>query len=170
MNSNRFDPRPIPTKNLCRPHRATRAVLAIGLLVFFTGVDRLAAQQPDLRAARDLLALPDREALEAVKKYNADEAEILTTQLLSLTRPANPDIDRVYTLVRHLETLRADAHAQNRLNPLLYVLALTLILFTAFLIYVIIDQRASLRALQKLLAGAPEKSPDNSSHSVYQGD
>ncbi len=126
--------------------------------------------EPDLSAARALLNMSPADANEAIKKYNAKEAEVLNTQLLSLLRPRNPDVDRVYGLIRHLETLRADAQAQNRLNTLLYVLGLTLLLFTGFLIYVIMDQRNSLRALQKLLGtGAGSKASD-SSQDIYRGE
>lgn len=163
----------IDTKNTSPALRLTIAALAFaGFYLFAPG---LAAQTappggPDLSAARELLAMPVADANEAIKKYNAKEAEILNTQLLALLRPRNPDVDRVYGMIKHLETLRADAQAQNRLNTLLYVMGLTLILFTGFLTFVMIDQRRSMRALQKLLGPGAESGPDNSSHNVYRGD
>jgi hypothetical protein len=142
-------------------------LLAIGSLLALP----LAAQaRPDLGFARELLDLPIKAALERVKVLNAGEAEALTTQLLSLTRARNPDVDHVYALVRHLETLRADTQAQNRLNTLLTVLTFTLGLFTAFLLYVLFDQRRSLKSLQKMLSENAGKRPESSSHTVYRGE
>jgi hypothetical protein len=156
---------------------ALRSLLCVGFAALSLLSSAAGAQdgspttaRPDLSAARALLQMPVNQANEAIKKYNAKEAEILNTQLLSLLRPGNPDVDRVYGLIRHLETLRADAQAQNRLNTLLYVLGLTLLLFSGFLIYVIVDQRRSLIALQKLLASGAESKPDHSSQTVYRGE
>ncbi|MCR9143600.1 MAG: hypothetical protein NXI24_15235 [bacterium] len=153
------------------------ALLGLGLIGASSPMYTLRAQspvpvipEPDLSVARGLLNMPVEEANEAIKKFNAKEAEILNTQLLALIRPRNPDVDRVYGLIRHLESLRADAQAQNRLDTLLYVLALTLLLFTGFLIYVIIDQRRSLRELQKLLTPGSASTQDNSSQNVYRGE
>ena len=142
-------------------------------MLLMLAASALWAQGPDLSEARALLAMPDREALEKIKTYNADEAEILITQVLSLTRPNNPNVDRVYHLVRHLEILRADAHAQNRLDTLLVVLGITFALFTVFLIFVLLDQRRSIQALQKLL-GERQNFASNSAASdpnaVYRGE
>ncbi len=149
-------------------------LLTLGLMASAMPAHAQTGDGPDLSVARGLLAMPARDAAEEIKKFSAKEAEILNTQILALVRKSNPDVDRVYALVRHLESLRADAQSQNRLNTLLYVLGLTLVLFTAFLIFVIIDQRRSLIGLQKLLAGAAAKSAESgaadSSTEIYRGE
>lgn len=160
---------------LTRPDRFSRAAL-LTLWLMLNAVPAYAqtGEGPDLSVARGLLTMPAREAAEEIKKFSAKEAEILNTQILALVRESNPDVDRVYALVRHLESLRADAQAQNRLNTLLYVLGLTLVLFTAFLIFVIVDQRRSLIGMQKLLADTTAKSElsgaSDSSTGVYRGE
>lgn len=152
------------------------ALLAPGLfalcLLALAPANAQTGDGPDLSVARELLAMPARDAAEKIKTFSAKEAEILNTQILALVRKGNPDIDRVYALIRHLETLRADAQAQNRLNTLLYVLGLTLVLFTAFLIFVIIDQRRSLIGMQKLISngGAARSQASGSSTEIYRGE
>lgn len=126
--------------------------------------------EPDLARARSFLALDEAQLKTEVEKLNVDEAIELSTQIRYLARPQNPQIDRLAVVLQHLETLRATDLAQRRLDQLLLVLACVLTLFAAFLIYVIVDQRRTLRALQTLLAGDAARPADGARAPVYRGD
>lgn len=147
------------------------AVLCAGAV--FVGPTGLPAQTtaggPDLGRARELLAMEGLAAKEAIKDLSEAEARELVTQVLYLAREKNPDIDRVYLLVQHLEAIRATELAQRRLNSLLWVLGLTLALFGVFLIYVLFDQRRTLREVRALI-DADSAAPQSPAAPVYRGE
>lgn len=124
------------------------------------------AQQPDLSAARELLAMPDQAAREAISKLTPEEAIALLSQVRAVARPRNPEVDRITLLITHLERIRAVEREQRRLNNLLIVIGVILGLFWIFLAYVFFDQRRTLRALQ---ASRPE-SGSGPIREVYRGE
>ncbi|MCB1327280.1 MAG: hypothetical protein H7A21_19610 [Spirochaetales bacterium] len=139
-------------------------VCIIGLMAF-PSLPAL-AQQPDLSAARELLAMPDQAAREAISKLTPEEAIALLSQVRAVARPRNPEVDRITLLITHLERIRAVEREQRRLNNLLIVIGVILGLFWIFLAYVFFDQRRTLRALQ---ASRPE-SGSGPIREVYRGE
>ena len=129
------------------------------------------AAGPDLSRARELLAMEGLAARAAIEQLSEQEAKELVTQVLYVARPGNPDLDRAFLLVQHLEAIRATALAQRRLNSLLWVVGLTLGLFTLFLIYVLFDQRRALRDMRAMMdsesGGSVDDIPPNL---VYRGE
>lgn len=138
-------------QNSLRPFLALLLGLALLLAPGFALQAQPDSQDPELAEARRLLELPQDQLPAEVERLSADQAAELVSQIRFLGRPENPQIDRLYIVLRHLESLRATELAQRRLNNLLLVLGLTLVLFTAFLVYVMLDQRRSIRTLQSLL-------------------
>ena len=131
--------------------------------------------QAELDKARSYLTKDLETVREEFEKLSEKEAAVLITQLLHVTRKTNPDVDKVYELLKHLETLRATAQAQNRLNNLLTVLGFTLVLFTLFLIYVVFDQYRNFKKLREHLASDTgvngSNNPDTKTASnVYRGE
>lgn len=126
--------------------------------------------EPNLERARSFLALEEAKLKEEIEKLNVDEAIELSTQIRYLARPTNPQIDRLAVVLQHLETLRATDLAQRRLDQLLLVLGCVLVLFAVFLIYVVVDQRRTVRELQSLLANDPARRTETAQTPVYRGE
>ena len=135
--------------------------LTLILLIFLSGLygqERDLTQEeniglgpgPGIEESRKLLSLPPQAAIAAIKNLSAAMATIRVSQIRHLVRKHNPDIDRVYLILRHLEELRATALAQKRLNNLLWVIALCFSLFSSFLFYVYISQRRALREVEAI--------------------
>lgn len=150
------------------------AIVAIFAALALAGPAPVNAQtpepEPDLARARAFLALDEAQLRTEVEKLNVDEAIALSTQIRFLARPQNPQIDRLAVVLQHLETLRATDLAQRRLDQLLLVLGCVLVLFAVFLIYVVIDQRRTVAALQALLASDPARPTDGARAPVYRGE
>ncbi len=144
--------------------------LASGLLHPAPGFAQTTEAEPDLARAREFLALDEARLKTEVEKLNVDEAIELSTQIRFLARPQNPQIDRLAVVLQHLETLRATDLAQRRLDQLLLVLACVLALFAVFLMYVVIDQRRTVRALQSLLANDQSAAAETARAPIYRGD
>ena len=124
------------------------------------------SQQPDLSAARELLAMPDQAAREQISRLTPEQAVALLSQVRAVARPQNPAVDRLTLLITHLERIRAVEREQRRLNNLLIVIGVILGLFWIFLAYVFFDQRRTLRALQVSRPGL-ETGPNSE---VYRGE
>ncbi len=140
-----------------------QATLALPILAQNTD-----AREAALEEARKVLAMDGDAAKDYIATLNAEEAKNLLSTVLNVTENRNPDIRRAAYVIEHLETLRADAQAQERLQALLAVLIITAGLFTAFLIFVLLDQRRTLKSLQRLLSAQTNGGSDGPS--VYRGE
>lgn len=123
---------------------------------------------PKMEVASRLLKMTPEEAKKQIEKMSVKETAVMITQIRFITRKHNRDMDRVYYLLKHLESIKANALAQKRLNNLLWVLAISVGLFSAFLIYIILDQKKAIGSLQKLLSGSEENV--SRANTVYRGD
>ncbi|MCB1307651.1 MAG: hypothetical protein KDK30_05715 [Leptospiraceae bacterium] len=150
------------------------ALLVILCAFFAPGVQSLTAQttettEVDLSHAREILQMSKNDAKAEIAKLNAEEAAALASQILKVARDRNPDIDHLYYVVAQLNQIEATEKAQRRLNYLLWVILLLMTLFCAFVIYVIIDQRITLKKMRGLLDDLPDTS-SKTNPEVYRGD
>lgn len=102
-----------------------------------------------LEHTRRYLSLPPKEFKAATARLSPQEAENLISQIIHLRSKRNPDLVRLHQILRHLETIRATALAQKRLNRLLLVLITILFIFSGVLIHTSLTQR---RILKKILS------------------
>lgn len=147
---------------------ACTAMLALTAPAFSQAKNETRPMGPDLGPAKELLKMDEAAAKEEIKKLSESETKAIITQVIYLSRAKNPDIDHLYYLLDHLETVRATALAQRRLDNLLIVFFLTLALFTGILIYTIADQRSSIKKLT-LLLNAQDRSSRKENPGVYKG-
>lgn len=150
------------------------ALLVILCAFIAPGIQSLAAQttettEVDLSHAREILQMSKNDAKAEIAKLNAEEAAALASQILKVGRDKNPDIDHLYYVVAQLNQIEATEKAQRRLNYLLWVILLLMTLFCAFVIYVIIDQRMTLKKMRSLLDDLPDPSA-KANPEVYRGD
>ncbi len=148
--------------------RTFSAVVLLAVTMFPGAIFAQTGGVPEaLREARRVMALQPEAAKKHIATLSPTEARNLLSQVRFIARKNNPDLDKVYYLVQHLETLKATDLAQRRLNNLLLVLGLTLLLFTAFLGYVILDQRRTMIRLKQMLGNRASESPAGD---VYRGE
>lgn len=130
-----------------------RRSILILILLSFTG---LLQAQPSLQEeakrleeqADALLALSPAAQKEQILKMSASEAEVLMNTLSRRARSKNPEVTPVFYLYEHLASLNAIELAQKRLNRLLAVFVITLLLFVAYLIYLLIQQNQIVKMLR----------------------
>lgn len=152
----------------------------IGLLILVSPLSGLQSQNKVLEdstpitessltatASRRLLKLPSQQAIQEIKKMTAKQADRYISEIRFLVRKDNPDLDRVYLILRHLESLKATALSQKRLNNLLWVIAISLFLFSSFLFYIYLNQRSVLKHLEK--EGQKEKK-EQVPKTIYRGE
>jgi len=124
-------------------------------LFLFLFASSLVAQTPQTRSekekalehARALLRLSDNEIKTQIQGMSRSEAEAAKSNVLNLVRPRFKEADRVSYLIEHLAQMSATEREQRRLNNLLLVIILTLVLFAAFIAWVLFDQRRLIRIL-----------------------
>ena len=105
---------------------------------------------PDSRSlerAREFLTMDESRLPDALAKIDVHEARALIEQVRSVVREKNPDMDRFYIVIRHLEAMRATELEERRARHLWLVLFITVGLFASYLTYVVLDQRRLLRKL-----------------------
>ncbi len=121
----------------------------------------------EFREAQALLDLPLAEVSEKLKLMDAKESARMLSQVRYLARAKNPDLDRLYLIIRHLEGRQADALSEERLVKLLLVIFFTLLLFCCFLVYILLDQQKAIRIIteaQKHSHSTSKAKPD-----LYRG-
>jgi len=106
------------------------------------------------------------EAKALIETMSESDASSALSQIRALARPANPDLDRAYYLLEHLERIRASELAQKRLNNLLLVIGTTMFLFIAYLTFILFSQRRILAKLGVTTSGKPAEKRDT----VYRGE
>lgn len=152
--------------------RSTRQVLfAFALLLVSAGLygaplEPAASLEQAQRQARQYMALPPAAAREFALGLGSAEAAALLSQVRTIARERNPDVDRLAYLIAQLESQRATELAQLRLNNLLLVILLTVGLLGAFLTYMLFAQRQALSRLAKVV---PKEGPKQTAGEVYRG-
>ncbi len=159
------------TQKSVRARGARTYLLALALFCFSATHQRTVAEPAELQTLRAdavrYLELDPKAAREHAGRLSAVQAAALLSQVQLLARTRNPDIDRLSYLVRQLEEQRATEVAQRRLDNLLLVIGLSLVLFTGFLVYVLLQQRRDLARAAQLLA---RHTPNAGSGPVYRGE
>ncbi len=123
------------------------------------------------KIAKSILEKPITKSLEDIKNLDVDTATSVLSQVRSLLRKNNPDLDRVYLILSHLENMQATALAQKRLHNLVIVIFLSLFLFSSFLFYSWWDQKKMyLSFLSKTQSRKPHnpKKPNKPKNKTFQ--
>lgn len=139
-------------------------------LLFILSPFQPSAAEDRLEPARQFLKLEPVAAKKQIETMSPTEASGLISQIRFLKKQTHPDLDHLYYLLEHLQTLKATALAQKRLNNLLWVLGLTLALFSIFFIYIIWDQRGAIAKLEALSSSIEEKTPTKKAPEIYRGE
>ena len=119
--------------------------------------------------ARHFLSLDNAAAREYTKQMSPEQAKALMTQVLNLKRQTNPDLDRMLVLVQHLDNIRASELAQARLDKLLLVLSLVLVLFSLYLLFLVLDQKRTLQKMQHMLEQSGAVDQKQADNQVFRG-
>lgn len=119
-------------------------ILSLGLVFCPLGI--WSQNQP---SAQELLDLPLDKAHPLIENLGKEESKELISQIRAIARTNNPDLDKVYFLVSHLEEIQAVEKEQARLASLVWVYGLGFILFSVFLSYLLFEQRKIYRDIQR---------------------
>lgn len=115
--------------------------------------------------------------LEELKQLNPaqrkEKTELLdyetTASILSYIRykyiKNDPEMEIIFSLYDHLANLNAIKLSQKRLNRLLFVIIFTLILFSSYLTYILINQNKIIKELKEYSHNQEE----NQSFEVFKG-
>lgn len=95
-----------------------------------------------------LLSLNPAAQKEQILKMSASEAEALMSTLSRRVLAKSPDAAPVFYLYEHLASLDAIELAQKRLDRLLAVFVITLLLFIAYLLFLLMQQNKIVKTLQ----------------------
>lgn len=109
--------------------------------------------------ANRFLKMDDAKAKAYSAKLTPLQARALMSQLLNLKRSQNPELDRIVVLIQHLDNIRASELAQARLDKLFIVIAMVLMLFSIYLLVLLIDQRRTLKDMQHLVKNSQKSAP-----------
>jgi hypothetical protein len=99
----------------------------------------------------ELLEMPESQAFNSIAKLTKEEAAELITQIRSQYRKDNPEIDKFYLLISHLEAIKSIEEEQARLKSLNLVYAMGLALLLGLLGYILYSQRRTIQNLNQLL-------------------
>lgn len=127
------------------------------------------AAEKELESTKALLALDAPQMKARIESMSGEEASRVLSQIRFLVRDKNPDVDRIYYVMEHLESVRASDLAQRRLNNLLLVIALTLTLFVGYMIFLHVDQRRAVKRMEAILSGT-SGGADKTKPAVYRGE
>jgi hypothetical protein len=101
--------------------------------------------------AKALLEMPLDRAFPLIENLSKSDSQSLVSELRSLGKVKDPNFDTLYFLITHLEEIQAVEKEQNRLNSLNWVYLLGFLGFSGFLLYLMIQQRKTLRFLERNL-------------------
>ncbi|MCB1138410.1 MAG: hypothetical protein KDK23_06610 [Leptospiraceae bacterium] len=174
--------REVPRKARFRCPR-TRMVLLpgvmVGLLVCLIAMKPASAEspmeQPDKREelnrqANELRSMSAAEARERIKSMNLSQAMSIYDLLVqdAQQRGVGP---QVFYAAEQIQLLKATADSQKRLESLIWVIVLTLILFSGYLTYVLVDQRRLYKRMEELRSSAARSGNGPSAPAdVYRGE
>jgi hypothetical protein len=122
-------------------------LIAINLL--FT-VQALVPQEQKKTSAKELLNMNMDSAYGIIEKMSKEESQEIVTQIRALYREKDPDIDKFYFLISHLEEIQAIEKEQSRLKSLNWVYALGFLLIMGLLVYIWLHQRKIQIQLERL--------------------
>ncbi|MBX7058627.1 MAG: hypothetical protein K1X75_11225 [Leptospirales bacterium] len=142
-----------------------RTTIIAGLLLLCAGAPGVLSAAP--LDAESFLNLPDEQAREQVGRLTPEEINDLISALRLHVRRSNPDLDRFYLAMEHLESMRATEIAQKRVDRLALAFACMFALIVAFQGWIFIDQRRLTRRLAE-----KETSPARGSQrdEIYRGE
>lgn len=152
--------------------RTRLSAMMLGGVVLLSLVLSLAAPNALIAnplSAAEYLSLPDHVARERAGALSAEETIQLLADVRQQIRPRNPDLDRVYLAIEHLESLRATQIAQKRVDRLALAVGVGLLLIVAFQLWIFLDQRRQIQSLQRWIAASPG-SNDEKRTTVYRGE
>lgn len=168
-----------------RRSRSGLATLGIGIFLFCAPGTALSpglgAESPEgkrealERKASELLSMNPAMARQRIGEMNLQDALSVYDLLLRDAREKGVG-PQVFYVVEQIQLLKATEASQKRLESLIWVLALTLLLFSVYLAYVLIDQRRiynKMLALRKGSSGGPmpgNRDQRNPEPEVYRGE
>ena len=118
----------------------------IKLFVFFfvltllSPLSLFSQEKPKLNA-QALLDMKMDAAFASIEGLTKEETKEIVSQMRAIYRDSNPNIDKFYFLISHLEEIQAIEKEQSRLESLNLVYALGFLLFMGLLIYIWWNQR-----------------------------
>jgi hypothetical protein len=101
--------------------------------------------------AQEFLDMPLDKAFPIIESFTKEESKEMISQIRFLGKKNNPDLDKLYFVLSHLEEIQAVQKEQSRLNSLLWVYVLGFGIFSGFLAYLLISQRKTIREIQRNL-------------------
>lgn len=118
----------------------------IKLFVFFFSLTLLSplslfSQEKPKLNAQALLDMKMDTAFASIEGLSKEESKEIVSQMRAIYRDSNPNIDKFYFLISHLEEIQAIEKEQSRLESLNLVYALGFLLFMGLLIYIWWNQR-----------------------------
>lgn len=124
--------------------------------------------QTDDVAARSesLLRMEAAQQKAEIERLSLEDARALRDHLRGKAIQADRSAGATFYLYEHLATIAAIDLAEKRLHKLVLVFAIVLILFSSFLVYLLVAQN---RLIKRLAQGQRSEGPAASS-SVYRGD
>ncbi len=105
-----------------------------------------------------------------IKKLKSEEAKKMISAIRYVSRSRNPDMDHLYLVLRHLAGIEANALAQKRLQNLLWVIGLSLFLFSSFLVYVFIEQKQAMKLIKEIRQKEKEEVHVKEDDRIYRGE
>jgi hypothetical protein len=121
------------------------------LLILATFPILLFAEDKSKLSATELLQMEESAAFKVIGKLSKVESAELITQIRSIVRKENPQMDRLFLLASHLEAIKAIEEEQARLKSLNLVYGLGLSLVLGLLGYILYSQRKTIQNLNQLL-------------------
>lgn len=151
-------------------------MILIGLALLFALAPEARAEGAEAKKeslekqASELLSMNPAMARQRIGEMNLQDALSVYDLLLRDAREKGVG-PQVFYVVEQIQLLKATEASQKRLESLIWVLVLTLVLFSAYLAYVLIDQR---RIYNKMLTLREDKgTKTDHSHTeskVYRGE
>ena len=128
----------------------TKTFLLLLAINFLLSVQALVPQDQKKASAKDLLNMNMDSAYGTIEKMSKEESQEIITQIRALYREKDPEIDKFYFLISHLEEIRAIEKEQSRLKSLNWVYSLGFLLIMGLLVYIWLHQRKIQNQLERL--------------------
>jgi hypothetical protein len=126
-------------------------LFTFSLLVFFSSV--LFAQTKTLLSVEELFKADQEKVLSTIEKLSKEESQELVTKVRQEARKDFAEIDRFYFLISHLEEISAIEKEQARLRSVLWVFGLGFLLFSGFVLLLVIRINKLSDEVKQLIAG-----------------
>lgn len=157
-------------------HSVPSAILAMAAIGFILFAGATAAEVPDSREARKAeLEQTAREIAEASparakeRIRGMDLSTAMAVYDLLVRQAGEKGVEpQVFYAAEQIQLLKATEDSQKRLESLIWVIALTLVLFAGYLTYVLFDQRRIYRKLSAMDKKVPNAAVAEGE--VYRGE